>query len=81
VKVLSHRSLARRAAFGALALALGLAGCGRKSGLDPPPAAAIAKPVPGQPEGQKDAHADAQTRTPTTPAAQKKSFFLDWLID
>jgi len=37
----SNATLARIAVVGALVAALGLAGCGRKSGLDPPPAAAV----------------------------------------
>ena len=44
-------SLARFALFGALVAALGLAGCGRKSGLDAPPLAAAGdlqtSPQPG----------------------------------
>ena len=36
----SPRALSRIAAVGALVMALGLTGCGRKGGLDPPPAAA-----------------------------------------
>ena len=35
----------RIAAIGALVGALGLAGCGRKSGLDPPPGAALTGPA------------------------------------
>jgi predicted small lipoprotein YifL len=66
------RPLLKIAAAGALAAALFLAGCGRKSDLDPPPAAAVpppngqAAPPAGQPDG-------------TTPPP-KKGFFLDWLI-
>jgi hypothetical protein len=41
-----NRRLARIAVVGALALALGVAGCGRKSGLDPPPGASIADQGP-----------------------------------
>jgi len=41
----SSRRLARIATIGALVAALGLAGCGRKAGLDPPPSAAIATPA------------------------------------
>jgi predicted small lipoprotein YifL len=38
----------RIAAIGALVCALGLAGCGRKGGLDPPPGAqAVGEPPPG----------------------------------
>ncbi|HEX4827089.1 MAG TPA: lipoprotein, partial [Xanthobacteraceae bacterium] len=38
----SDLRLARIAAIGALVAALGLAGCGRKGGLDPPPGATAA---------------------------------------
>jgi predicted small lipoprotein YifL len=39
---LSDRRFVRIAVIGALAAALGLAGCGRKAGLDTPPAASVA---------------------------------------
>ncbi len=78
--ILSHRSLARLVVAGALAAALGLTGCGRKSGLDPPPAAAVAQPGPnGQPA--PDTHFDEEGHPVAPPAAQRKSFFLDWLLD
>jgi predicted small lipoprotein YifL len=41
---LSPRALSRIAAVGALVAALGLAGCGRKGGLDAPPGA-VADPM------------------------------------
>src|SRR6516164_3738287 len=41
---------ARIAAIGALAAALGLAGCGRKAGLDPPPGATAADTSPSRPD-------------------------------
>ena len=41
----SCQTLTRIAVIGALVAALGLAGCGRKGGLDPPPAAAVADPA------------------------------------
>jgi hypothetical protein len=73
-----NRRLARIAVVGALAAALGVAGCGRKSGLDPPPEASIAEPgappppVAGVgPDGR--ALAPAQGPKRTTP--------LDFLID
>jgi predicted small lipoprotein YifL len=40
-----ERSLLRLAMAGALVAALGLAACGRKGPLDPPPAAAAAAPA------------------------------------
>jgi predicted small lipoprotein YifL len=74
----SCQTLTRIAVIGALVAALGLAGCGRKGGLDPPPNASIAEPQPGSgpgpaigPEGQ--ALAPAQGPKRSTP--------IDWLID
>jgi predicted small lipoprotein YifL len=70
----------RIAAIGALAAALGLAGCGRKAGLDPPPAAAVSQSAP-------EARPDAGTglgpdNKPVAPASgPKKSFILDVLVD
>jgi predicted small lipoprotein YifL len=43
---LSDRRIARVAAAAALIAALGLAGCGRKGGLDAPPSAMPASPQP-----------------------------------
>src|SRR5258707_15712761 len=47
---LSDLRLARIAAIGALVAALGLAGCGRKGGLDPPPGATAADTSPSRPD-------------------------------
>jgi predicted small lipoprotein YifL len=75
--------LARIAIAAALVAALGLAGCGRKSGLDlPPMAAAGDQPAPGQP-------GPAATLGPTVgpdgrpvpPQTDKRRTLLDWLID
>jgi predicted small lipoprotein YifL len=63
---------------GVLVAALGLAGCGRKGPLDPPPAAAISQP--GQP-GQPAARFDAQGNPVAPPAQGKEPFILDWLVD
>jgi predicted small lipoprotein YifL len=72
-----HVSLARIAAVGALFVALGLAGCGRKSGLDPPPAAEVSQPGPGQP----DTHFDDEGKPVAPPSRDKRPFILDWLVD
>jgi hypothetical protein len=91
----SDRSLGRLVAGAALIAALGLAGCGRKSGLDAPPSS-----LPGSPEPQASNSPSApglfgpnfgapattgaapQNQTAqTTPPPQKKSFFLDWLVN
>jgi predicted small lipoprotein YifL len=62
------------AALAALALALLVAGCGRKGPLDPPPSAAVPAPVPGaQASGEPVVSPEATPR--------RKRVFLDWLID
>ena len=75
---------ARFAVLGALVAALGLAGCGRKSGLDAPPMAAAgdlqtspqppaAAPAPGA--------APAPAGQPVAPTPDKRKTVFDWLID
>jgi predicted small lipoprotein YifL len=74
--------LARIALTGAaLVLAFGLAGCGRKGGLDPPPSAAIAQPGPAQQAQGQTARVDAQGRPVAPPARRNEPFFLDWLLN
>ncbi len=79
-------SLARLALFGALVAALGLAGCGRKSGLDAPPLAAAGdvqtNPQTGiaaAPTGAAPGAAPAARRVAGAPDKRKTIF--DWLID
>ncbi len=78
---LSDRRLCRIAAAGALVgaflVALGAAGCGRRGGLEPPPAAVAVDPaVAGQaPEGAPDGNAAAPAKGP------QRRTPLDWLID
>jgi predicted small lipoprotein YifL len=73
--------IARFAARGALAVALvaalGLAGCGRKAGLDAPPMAAAGDL---QGSGQPGA-APAADGKPAAPLPDKRKTILDWLID
>jgi len=70
----------RCAIAGALALAFGLAGCGRKGALDPPPGGLAeptvigAQPAPG-PDGQVAA------APPAPQPAPKKQTPLDWLLN
>lgn len=75
----SNRVLARIAVIGALVAALGLAGCGRKGGLDPPAAtAAVSEPAPAAKPGPAigpDGKAIAPRTGPKTPTV------LDWLVD
>jgi predicted small lipoprotein YifL len=77
----SDRRLCRIAAVGALVgaliVALGVAGCGRKGGLEPPPAAVAIDPaVAGQaPESAPEGNAAAPAKQP------QRRTPLDWLID
>lgn len=71
----------------ALAGALGLAGCGRKSSLDPPPSAQAAPPPPAA-EQQQGWRSPAlvpdmtpQQQQMTLPPARQRSFPLDPLLD
>jgi predicted small lipoprotein YifL len=80
-------SLARFALLGALVAALGLAGCGRKSGLDAPPMAAVGdmqtSPQPGTAAASTGATpaAAAPAAKPGAPAPDKRKTVFDWLID
>ena len=67
------------AAVGALVAALGLAGCGRKGGLDPPPGSTALEPAPvaaapGEPRVMPDGK-------PLSPQAPRRSTIIDFLID
>jgi predicted small lipoprotein YifL len=76
LSLLSHRRLARIAAIGALAAALGLAGCGRKAGLDPPPnASATDQSVAANGNGTTP---DGKAAAPA--AGPKRPTPIDWLI-
>jgi predicted small lipoprotein YifL len=79
---LARSGLARFALLGALVAALGLAGCGRKSGLDAPPMAAAGdlqtSPQPGTaavPAGASPAG------KPVAPVPDKRKTIFDWLIN
>ncbi len=62
-----RRIFSRVLVAGMIVLAFGLAGCGRKAALDPPPGAAVTTKT---------------TCTTCAPAPEKphKPFFLDWLL-
>ncbi len=63
-----RRILSRVLVAGVIVLAMGLAGCGRKAALDPPPGAAVTTKT-------------CATCTPApAPEKPKKPFFLDWLL-
>jgi predicted small lipoprotein YifL len=75
---LSDLRLARIAVIGALVAALGLAGCGRKGGLDPPPGATAAADQGAPPGAAPPASPDALP--PSTQPLPRRTP-IDWLID
>jgi len=76
----SNLRFADLAVIGLLVAALGLAGCGRKAGLDPPPAAAASTQDPIAPaDAPPVIGPDGKPMAP--PANEKKQFFLDWLLN
>ncbi|HVX91893.1 MAG TPA: lipoprotein [Xanthobacteraceae bacterium] len=87
----SDRLPIRLAAVAMLIAACGLAACGRKGALEPPPSAQLAEPQPAAAPEARRSPADVLVGTPgarETPqqttqqaAAPKKHFFLDWLLD
>jgi len=75
------RTLLRTAAIGALVAALGLAGCGRKGGLDPPPGASIVDPA-DVPPPNAGAVAIGPDGKPVAPAqAPRRWTPIDWLLN
>jgi len=62
-----------------VAAALGLSACGRKGPLDPPPSAAVPPPPAASAADASGAPATANPAAPPAPS-QKKSFFLDPLL-
>ena len=78
------RPIARLATVSVMALALTLAACGRKGGLDLAPDAAVAQPgpaaaaVPGSPAAPYDASPDGR---PVAPNGPKKRLPIDVLLD
>jgi len=83
---LSDLRLVRIAVIGALVAALGLAGCGRKGGLDPPPGATAADPGAAPPPGATAAApgppppASPDALPPSTQPLPRRTP-IDWLID
>ena len=75
---MSDPRLVRIAVIGALVAALGLAGCGRKGGLDPPPATAAAADPSVAPGAAPPASPDALP-PPVQPTPRRTP--IDWLID
>jgi len=68
------------------AAVLGLAACGRKGNLDPPPNASLTEPATPRPSLGEDSDSLAPQPPPraapasNSPPAPPKSFFLDFLI-
>jgi len=87
VSRLTPRLPLRIAAGAALVAALALAGCGRKGGLDPPPAATYVDPavaaVPATEEIGPDGRPRPAQPAPLAPASRplKRWTPIDWLID
>jgi predicted small lipoprotein YifL len=72
--------LARIATIGALVAALGLAGCGRKGALDPPPGAAVSdQTAVAQPGAPPELGPDGQPVAPGQPPRRRTP--IDFLID
>jgi predicted small lipoprotein YifL len=68
------------AMIGALIAALGLAACGRKSGLDLPPSAAVSEPaVAGEPKQGAAIGPDGKPIAPRS--GPKTPTILDWLVE
>lgn len=81
-------TLVRCAVVGALVAALGLAGCGRKAGLDAPPSAAAVpteapagSPSAGTEPSRNILGTDNEERPVAAATSQRKNFFLDWLLN
>jgi predicted small lipoprotein YifL len=71
--------LVRIAVIGALVAALGLAGCGRKGGLDPPPGATAAETSPSRPDLEPAIGPDGRVIAPAQ--GPKRSTPIDWLLN
>lgn len=91
-----HRPYARLALIGLTAVALGLAGCGRKAGLDLPPGSSMAQTPEPEPAPQPSAPGMIPSigsapssgysglgvdGKPVAPAGPKKRIFLDNLLN
>lgn len=62
-----------------LVAALGLAGCGRKGGLDPPPGATAAETSPSRPDLEPAIGPDG--RVIAVPQEPKRRTLIDWLLN
>jgi predicted small lipoprotein YifL len=74
----------RMALLVAVIAAAGLSGCGRKSGLDLPPSAAITDPQvapPGTAPNGQPVPAQSAQAAPSSPPAPPRRFLLDFLLN
>jgi predicted small lipoprotein YifL len=76
---LSDLRLARIGAIGVLVAALGLVGCGRKGGLDPPPGATAADTSVSRPDLEPAIGPDGRVIAPSQ--GPKRSTPIDWLLN
>jgi predicted small lipoprotein YifL len=79
LRSLSDLRLARIVAIGALVAALGLAGCGRKGGLDPPPGASAADTSVSRPDLEPAIGPDGKVIA--SPEGPKRRTPIDWLLN
>jgi hypothetical protein len=77
----SDRILPRVAVIGVLVAALGLAGCGRKGGLDAPPASASINQEPPVGAAVEPGAAPDGRPVNAPPPVAKRRTPIDWLID
>jgi predicted small lipoprotein YifL len=77
----SGRAFARMAVLSALIAALGLAGCGRKSGLDLPPSAAVSDPAPAGDPRQASVVGPDGKPVAAPKGGPNRPTILDWLVE
>jgi predicted small lipoprotein YifL len=79
VTSLPHLRFARIAAIAALIAALGVAGCGRKGGLDPPPGATAADTSPSRADLEPAIGPDGRVMAPQQGPQRRTP--IDWLLN
>ena len=81
MNALSQPRLTRIAVIGTLVAALGLAGCGRKGGLDLPPGAVVEGDPAVQPAAVPALGPDGRPPMPPPPPPPRRTTPIDFLID
>ncbi len=80
--LIGRGGMARAAVVAAMIAATGLAGCGRKSGLDLPPTASLTDPQATPPGGTPAGAApNGPQAPPQAPPAPPHRFLLDFLLN